>query len=400
MRIHEGRGFLLRTGQDGPFAGWLSVRRLDACVSLREAPWMAFQALAGVARAFPGGLALLWDAPSSWLDGVAPELRRTFASALAQMPGVELHLRDEGFAEWLSGPAPCWFHGPEAPTGALGHSWRQGWIGWVPEPGLGWTLPGFGAAAPEPGEDDYLAAGSLWGELVLPVGALAEVGADEVAALMADAQARLEWDFSLRLSARAWPEAFPFQRRRAGWRVALLGGREYELGSGVWEAAAARLAELLERLRESLRCPVWAGSCHDPMLASQLGHQAMREGLPWRSTLPMPPAAPVFSPGLGADPREPVSLEARAACPAPLADLLAHPPQAWLRVPHLPQEASVGAFLRGQARVPALRWLPPEVPPPGPFSAERPWPQVSAFPPLADVTQALQMRLFDEDDLG
>jgi len=400
MRIHEGRGFLLRTGHDGPFAGWLPLKRLDAFVSVREAPWIALQAVAQAARAFPGGLALLWDAPLSWLDALAPEVRRAYFAALAQMPGMELHLRDEGFTEWLGGPIPGWFHAAEAPTGAVGHAWRQGWIGWVPEEGTAWSLPGFGLANPEHPEDEQPAPGSLWGELVVPVGALGEVGVEEVAGLMADAQARLEWDFSLRLSARAWPEVFPFQRRRAGWRVALLGGREFELGSGAWELSASRFSTLLEGLREALRCPVWAGTCHDLVLASQLGHQAMREGLPWRATLPMPPAAPVFSPGLAADPREISSLETRAAFPVSFAGLLAHPPEAWLRVPHPPQEAAVAAFLRGQTQIPAIRWLPPEVPPPGPFSSERLWPQASAFMPLMDVTQALQLRLFDEDDLG
>lgn len=358
------------------------------------------QSLALAARAFPGGLALLWDAPSTWLEGVTPDLRRAYFLALAQMPGLELHLRDVAFADWLEGPIPGWLHAPEAPAGALGHAWRQGWVAWVPEKGAGWSLPGLGAVSLDGAEEEHAAPGSLWGELVIPLGALSEVGVEEVAGLMADAQARLEWDFSLRLSARAWPEVFPFQRRQAGWRVALLGGREFELGRGAWDSAARQLSVLLEGLRETLRCPIWAGSCHDLALASQLGHQAMREGLPWRGTLPMPPAAPVFSPGLGTDPRELASLEARSAFPAPLVDLLSHPPQAWLRVPHAPQEGAVAAFLRGQAQVPAIRWFPPEIPPPGPFSSERPWPQASAYPPLMDVTQALQMRLFEEDDLG
>ncbi len=393
MRIHEGRGFLLRTGQDGPLKGWLSLRRLDACVSVREAPWMALQALACAACAFPGGLALLWDAPFAWLDGLPPESRRAFFGVLALMPGIEVHLREEGFEEWLDRPIPGWFHGPNAPTGRLGQLWRQGWFGWVPEGRPGWSLPGLGAASSEEGEP---LSGSLWGELVLPLGALGEVGLEEVATLMADAQARLEWDFSLRLSSGAWPEAFPFQRRRAGWRIALLGGREFELGSGAWEVVADQVSGLLEGLRGALRCPVWAGSCHDSELASRLGHQAMGEGMPWRASLPMPPLAPLFSPGFGTDPREPSSLEGRARYPAPLAGLLAHPPAAYLRVPSAPQEGAALAFLRGLDGPPAIRWMPPEVPPPGPFSAERPWPQASAFPPLMDVTQALQPGLFDD----
>jgi hypothetical protein len=228
------------------------------------------------------------------------------------------------------------------------------------------------------------------------MGALSEVGVEEVVTLMGDAQARLEWNFSLRLSARAWPDAFPFRRRKAGWRVALLGGREFELGSGAWEAVANHLSGLLEGLRETLRCPVWAGSCHDFELAARLGHQAMREGLSWRATLPIPPSAPLFSPGFGMDPRDPSSLEGRARVPAAFAGILAHPTVAWLRVPNPPQEDAVTAFLRGLGVAPAIRWIPPEVAPPGPFSSERPWPPASAFPPLVDVTQALQPGLFDD----
>jgi hypothetical protein len=368
---------------------------------------MALQAMAKAARAFPGGLAFLWDAPFEWLGGLSSESRRAFFGMLALMPGLELHLREEGFAEWLDGPIPAWLHAPEAPTGRLGQLWRQGWFGWVPETGQGWSLPGFGLAMPASADavsglcldtawgskggprdrreqavppfraEEEPLSGSLWGELVLPVGALGEVGPEEVAGLMADVQAKLEWDFSLRLASGAWPEAFPFQRRRAGWRVALLGGREFEL-------------------RGTLRCPVWAGSCHEFELASRLGHQAMREGLPWRASLPMPPLAPLFSPGFAADPREPASLEGRARFPAPLSGLLSHPPLALLRVPGPPQEGSVAAFLRGMAEPSAIRWIPPEIPPPGPFSAERPWPQAGAFPPMMDVTQALQPGLFDE----
>lgn len=396
MKMHEGRGFLLRTGEDGPFAGWLPLRVLDGIVSVREAPWMALQALGAAAAAFPGGLAVLWDASPTWLDGLNPETRRAFVGTLSRLPGMQLHIRDETFAEELDGPLSAWFHAPEMPTGRMGQAWRQGWIGWVPEHGEFWSMPGFGKTLAKAEERDTLAAGSLWGELVLPLGALSDVGVEELAPLMADAQARLEWDFSLRMSARAWPEAFPFLRRRAGWRVALLGGREFEVGSGKWDQLAARVGALVDGLKETLRCPIWVGSCHDGALASHLGHQAMREGLPWRASLPIPPAPPLFSPGFGTDPRELSALEARTSFPAPMAEVVAHPPVAWLRVPHVPQEVAVAALVRGMTHSPAIRWLPPEVPPPGPFSAERPWPQANAFTPLMDVTHALQQSLFDD----
>ncbi|MDP2877570.1 MAG: hypothetical protein Q8O00_15385 [Holophaga sp.] len=394
MRIYEGRGFLLRTGQDGPLAGWLPLRVLDGVVSVREAPWMALQAMAGVAGAFPGGLALLWDAPLVWLDDMTPEHRRAFMGTLVRLPGLQLHFREEAIADELEGPVAAWFHAPESPTGRLGQAWRQGWIGWVPESGSAWSIPGFGKAQSE--AEEPFSAGSLWGEVALPLGALAEIGINELASVMGDAQAKLEWDFSLRLSARAWPEAFPFLRRRAGWRVSFLGGREFEVGRGDWEQAAARVKELANELRETLRCPIWVGSCHDIGVASRLGHQAMREGLPWRASLPIPPAPPLFAPGFGTDPRELSAIEARATFPAAMSEIVAHPPIALLRVPHVPQESAVAALMRGMTHPPAIRWLPPEIPPPCPFTAERPWPAAGAFTPLMDITQALQMSLFDD----
>jgi hypothetical protein len=124
----------------------------------------------------------------------------------------------------------------------------------------------------------------------------------------------------------------------------------------------------------------------------------MREGHPWRYSLPIPPASPTFTPGLGADPRETAPLEFRAAYPNALVPLLTHPPVALLRVPSIPQESAVMAFLQGLDPVPAIRWIPPEVPPPGPFSQERPWSPSSAFVPLPDVTQALQPSLFEAFD--
>lgn len=394
MKVHEGRGFLLRTGQDGPWAGWISLRTLDRIVPVREAPWMALQAVAQAVGALPGGLALLWDAPAEWPESLNAETRQAFLGLLARLPGLTLHLRDPLCVEGLNGPLSAWFHAPEPPTGRAGQLWRQGWIGWIPDREGTWSLPGLaGVKVDEEGP----APGSLWGELVLPLGALAELTVDQVAPVMTDAQARLEWDFSQRLSARAWPEAFPFQRRRAGWRVALIGGREFETGRGVWQEAATRLQTLAEGLQEALRCPLWLGSSHDFALAARLGHQAMHEGLPWRTTLPMPPAPPHFSPGFGADPREPVSLEARAAFPAPMASQMTHPPVALLRTPHVPQENAVAALVRGMAHPPAIRWLPPDLPPPGPFMAERPWSHPGAFTPLADITQALQGRLFDDE---
>jgi hypothetical protein len=268
-------------------------------------------------------------------------------------------------------------------------------MGWVPEPDAGWTLPEMGRVDILRDGLDVPAPGFLWGELILPLGALVELRAEDVAGLMTDAQARLERDFSLRTSAQAWPAFFPFQRRRTFWRVAVLGGREFRLAGGSWEEAADRLGTFCRELAMRLRTQVLPGVSSDVMAASTLGHQAMREGLSWRYSLPMPPLSSSFTPGLGADPREPAPLESRAEYPESMAAILSHPPVALLRTPRVPCESAVTAFLRGQSRMPAIRWIGPDIPPPGPYMQERPWHPAHAFAPLMDITQVLQPSLFE-----
>jgi len=395
MRTIEGRGYLVRFSPDSPFMGWITARQLDARIPVQSAPWVALQALSEMVRLLPGGLALLWDLPHPSLAHLPYDIRAGFWSALGHLPGLTLHIRDEAFAENLEGPVHGWFHGPHAPKGPMGQAWRQGWTGWVPETDSAWSLPGIGKAEGPPEAPEETQAGNHWGELILPLGALKEVKAEDVAPQLGDIQAGIERNLSLRMSAHAWPAAFPFQRRRTGWRVAFLGGREYQSANGSWEAAAELLQVFVTDVSRLLKCPVQLGSSHDPEVASLLGHQAMRDGHPWRYSLCIPPASPTFTPGVAADPRETAPLESRLFFPEALAPLLAHPPVALLRLPNVPQEASVTAFLRGVNPVPAIRWIPPEVPPPGPFSQERPWAAASAFVPLADVTQALQPGLFD-----
>lgn len=394
MRLTEGRGFLLRTGLDTPYMGWVSARQLDAMASIESAPWMAVRSLCELARLMPGGLALLWDLPAQTLARLPHETRAAFWTVLGQMPGLSLHVRDAAFADHLEGPIQGWFHDSDPPVAAMGQAWRQGWIGWVPEGQAGWSLPGMGHVETDSAEPTP--PGWVWGEVVMPTGALKEIAAADVSVLLAETQAGIERNLSLRISAKAWPGAFPFQRRRTGWRLSVVGGREYASANGDWAEAADRLGALREALASTLKCPVQVGSCHHPEAASLLGHQAMREGHPWRYSLPIPPASPSFTPGLVADPREPAPLEFRGAYPEALTRLLSDPPAAFLRLPNLPQEASVNAFLRGQKHLPAIRWIPPEVAPPGPFLHERPWAAASAYPPLMDVTQALQPRLFEE----
>jgi hypothetical protein len=398
MRLIEGRGYLVRFNSDSPYAGWITARQLDAKIPVRTAPWLALQTLSELARLLPGGLAFLWDLPNPSLSNLPHEVRAAFWSAVGHLPNLTLHVRDEAFAEHLEGPIHGWFHGTQAPTGSMGQAWRQGWIGWIPEKDDVWSLPGVGQAEGPPESPEEIPPGCQWGEVVVPLGALKEVVSGDIVPLLGDIQAGIERNLSLRMSAHAWPGALPFHRRRTGWRIAVLGGREYIAASGTWEAAAENLRTFTAAVSEKLKCPVQIGTCHDPEAASMLGHQAMREGLPWRYSLPIPPASPTFTPGLGADPREAVPLESRMAFPENLVSLLSHPPVADLRLPSLPQEAAVAAFLRGVQHCPAIRWIPPDMPPPGPFSQERSWAPASAFVPLPDVTQALQPSLFDDLD--
>jgi hypothetical protein len=395
MRIREGRGYLLRTGEDGPYAGWVGIRQLDLGGAIPSAPWEALRNLADLARLLPGGLALLWNAPVAWITGLAPEVRAGVWKGLGHMPGLTLHLRDEAFGPLLQEPIQAWLHASRPPTGAQGLAWRQGWLGWVPGPDTGpWSLPGLGT--PETADGDDFQAGFLWGELTLPLGALDHVQPADLAAALAEAQARSEQAMSQRIGAGAWPAAFPFQRRRTGWRVALLGGREYQLAGGSWERAALLAGELKAHLEQTLRCPIHLAVSGDPVAAAALGQQAMWEDHPWRNALPLPPAPPSFTPGLGADPRDPAPVAARCAFPEPLAAVLSELPAVLLRVPAVPMEGAVHAFLSGLREIPAIRWLPPELPAPGPFQPDHPWAPAGSCPPLADTTQVLQPSLFDD----
>lgn len=390
MIVREGRGYLLRTGLDAPFGGWIGIRQLDAAVSIYSAPWEALRLLGELSALMPGGLALLWNAPVAWFAEFSPEARAGFLKGICHLPGLSLHICDEGFGSLLHEPASVWHHSRRQPSGSLGLAWRHGWLGWIPDPGPGWSLPGLGHTGDEP------AAGAIWGELLLPLSALEHLDPAELSATLAEQQARMEQCLSLRMGEHAWPAAFPFQRRRTGWRVAFLGGREFQLAGGSWDRAAERAGHLAAQLAEDLRCPIHLAAAADPAAAIRLGQQAMWEGLPWRNVLPLPPDVPSFTPGLAADPREPSPLESRSGFPAAMAELMGERPVVLLRVPGVPMEGAVAAFLAGLEQVPALRWLPPELPPPGPFLPERPWAPAAGYPPLVDTTQMLQPSLFED----
>jgi hypothetical protein len=396
MKIREGKGYLLRTAVDTPYAGWVGVRQLDAGASIPLAPWEALRNLADLAGLLPGGLSLLWNAPVAWVTDLPGEVRAGFWKGLTHLPGVTLHFREAGISTLIQEPLRAWFHDAKPPTGPLGLAWRQGWLGWVPDGEGSWSLPTAGLAENPPLED--ILPGFIWGELLLPLGALEHLDPQDLTALLAEAQAQLEHALSLRMGGGAWPAAFPFHRRRTGWRVAFLGGREFQLSGGSWERAATLAQALGAHLTAALRCPIHLGACADPLAAAFLGQQAMGEGLPWRNALALPPAAPSFTPGLGADPREGAPLESRSAYPEPLPSVLTETPAVLLCVPAVPMEGAVTAFLKGLRQPPAIRWLPPELPVPGPFLPELSWPAARTYPPLADTTQVRQPSLFDDLD--
>ena len=333
MIHHEGPGFLVRSAPDGPWAGWGGSRFLEeGLASVNAAPGRALARLMQLAGLLPGGFGLVWDHPPAWMEALAPEARQGWWEALSAVPGLTLHLGPEAAIQLPGGAFRAWLHAPEPPSGPLGERWRQGTVGWVPRPSGPWHLPGLGPTVP----GDEVAPGWLWGEVVIPAGAVGAIGSGEtLLAAMTEAQGAAERGLAQRLSAGAWAD-LPFTRRSVGWRLALTGGAEFQRANGNWKMAFSQLRTLSALLQERLRTPIHPGASSDARAASLLGRQALREGLPWRASLPLPPAPGAFSPGLAADPREPGPLEGRALQPSGWSGTLDHPPVALLRVPAVP----------------------------------------------------------------
>jgi hypothetical protein len=390
-RQHEGRGFLIRTAPDGAYAGWAGSRFLDeGLASIHAAPGRALHRLQRLAGGLPGGFALAWDHPPAWIEALHPEARSGWWEALSGVPGLALHARTLP-ADLPGGAFRGWLHLQDAPSGAAGEAWRQGWVGWVPAQEGHWRFPDLGsAAAPE-----ELAPGWIWGEILIPLSALANLDVDgALLPAISDIHTRLEKAMALRM-AQDTDAPLPFTRRAAVWRLGLLGGAEFARAHGEPAKAALAVKALATRITAALRSPVRIGASGCLEAGADLGQQAMREGLPWRNSLPMPPAPAAFSPGFGADPREASPLAARASLPAELAAILDHPPFALLRVPSIPPEAGAAALLKKLHPAPALRWLPPQLPPPGPFNPDRPWAEASAYPFPADPSGGATPSLFE-----
>lgn len=399
LRLHEGRGFLVRGGVDAPFAATVGARALEGLSPSRAAaPWMALRQLGELSALLPGGLHLVWNEAPAWYRGLELDEARGFWEALGALPGVAVHLGTIPEALHLAS-FPAWLHTPDPPAGAEGERWRSGALGWVRRHPRGWSLPGFGRledAGPGPLIHEDVAPAFLWGEVVVPLPALAHLDPAAVAAVLGEHQSALERNLAQRLGLHRWPDALPFQRRRAAWRLAFLGGAEFMLSGGSWTEAARLAKAFLAELAGLLRAAVHAGTCDAFEPGLRLGRQAMGEGLPWRAALPLPPEPPAFTPGFGADPRRPSPLEARAFLPPDFADLLDAPPVASLRVPAPPSAAAVESLLGTLGAPPAMLWMPPEVPDPAPYVPEHAWAPAADFPYPPDPAAGVQAALFDD----
>ena len=295
MTENEGRGFMLRAATDGPWAGWAGSRFLEeGLASVHAAPGRALARLMNLAALLPGGFGLIWDHPPAWMEALPAESRQGWWEAISAIPGLTLHLGPDAAAQLPGGAFRAWLHAPEMPEGPLGEAWRQGVVGWVPRTGAAWHLPDLGTPAP----GDEVPPGWLWGEVTLPIGALSTLASGEaLAAAMSEAQGAAERGLAQRMSANAWVD-LPFLRRAAGWRLALVGGIEFQRAGGAWPAAFGQLRALKALLQERLRTPIHLGACGDPRIAALLGRQALREGLPWRASLPLPPPPAPSRPAL------------------------------------------------------------------------------------------------------
>jgi hypothetical protein len=392
MSATEGHGFLLRSATDGPWAAWAGSRFLEeGLASVHAAPGRALARLMNLTSLLPGGFSLVWDHPPSWMQALASESRQGWWEAITAIPGLILHLGPETAPQVPGGAFRGWLHTPEMPEGPLGDQWRQGTLGWARRSEARWHLPEMGVTAP--GEE--APPGWLWGEVTLPLGALKALASGEaLVAAMSEAQGTAERGLAQRMASGAWVD-LPFSRRAVGWRLSLVGGTEFLRAGGTWPAALGQLRALKALLQERLRTPVFLGSCAHPQVAGLLGRQALREGLPWRASLALPPAPGAFTPGLTPDPRDPAPLEARTCLPTAWSDTLDHPPTVLLRVPAIPPEAGVRTLIGQLQAVPALRWLPPDLPPPPPFDPDRPWAPASAYPFPTDPGHGIQHGLFE-----
>jgi hypothetical protein len=341
----------------------------------------------------PGGASILWDLPEGPGQNV-PGSPTLLENMLHHLPKTSLHIKSPLSYRPIVAPMNVWLHSSEPPCGDLADAWRNGLIGWVPQTQNEWSLPGFGSVS---ADMDGCASGMIWGEITIPAPAVAHLDAESLKLAIENTQASIERAMSHRSNAGAWPQAIMFQRRKAAWRLALTGGWEYQLSGQSWEKLASDLSSLQSSLSGSLKCNIHLGINHDAIIAGILAEQAMKYGSPWRNTLAPPPAPASFTPGIAADPRKESTLEARASFPKPMALILADPPVAYLRMPQAPSTGGIQFFTQNLEAAPAIRWLPPGMPPPGPFHPDIHWSPAESFPGIGDG-KAKQAALFDWEE--
>lgn len=399
----EGPGFVIRHAWDGPWRAWVSADLLDGLPGSPAPPaWNALRTLGELSRCFPGGLDLIWNQAPAWFPDLGPLERCGFWEAAGGISGLTLHFQEGTASEIPNGTFRGWIHAPEPPQGPLGEAWRRGAFGWIPDPPGHWQLPELARLPPAvqglPDMAEEPAPGWLWGNVVVPVSALGHLDEALLARRMEELQAAAERSLSHRLSLGAWPAALPFHRRRSRWRLGLLGGAEFQVAGGDWLRAAEQALSLRRSLERVLKAPVQIGPSLDLDAGKQLGLQAMREALPWRNALPLPPLPAVFTPGLGADLRRPSPLGARAGLPDAMASVLQDPPLAFLRVPAVPTDGAARHFTATLHHGAAVRWLPPDMLPPPPWDPDHPWGPASGFPLPAAPGHAVQATLFADWD--
>jgi hypothetical protein len=391
--IREGNGFVIQSAHDTPWAGWFSLQKLDWADLIHTCPSLFMVQLGEMMDVLPGGVHILWDLPETHGRNNAGCLA-LLESMLQHLPKLSLHIKSPLSCKPIVAPANVWLHSSEIPTGDLGDAWRNGLIGWVPQTQNAWSLPGFGSVL----EDlDGCANGMIWGEITIPASAVGHLDAESLRLAIENTQGHIERAMSHRSNAGAWPQPITFQRRQAAWRLTLTGGWEFQLSGQPWEKLASELLLLQSDLISALRCNIHIGANHDAIVAGILAEQAMKYGSPWRNTLSPPPAPASFTPGIAADPRKESTPEARASFPKPMAPVLTDPPVAFLRVPEAPSTGGIQFFMQNLEAPPAIRWLPPGMPPPGPFHSDIHWSPAESFPGIGDGKTS-QAPLFDWEE--
>jgi hypothetical protein len=372
-------------------AGAFSISKLGLTDLMQTDPLALLSELGEMTTVLPGGVSLLWDIEETQQRNNTT-LLASLEGMLLHLQGVNLHTKKPLFSKPLKYLPNLWYHSTDISDDGVATLWCKGFLGWVPQSDSGWSVPGIGHISDGQNEGD---AEVLWGEVTIPATAISHLDIEGLKLAVEDTQAGIERAMSHRINANAWPQLFPFQRRNARWRLTLTGGREFQLSGQSWDRLATDTLSLQTTLAESLKCKIHLGINSNAIIAGLLAEQAMKFGFPWRNSLRSPPAPVSYTLGIAADPRENSPLESRAFLPKSVASILSDPPVALLRVPTVPPIEESRAFIKNLETSPAIRWLPPEIPSPGPFHPDIPWDPAVVFPAIRGSKNARQPSLFD-----